>query len=195
MRIPDMNGGTSSRACLSRDLDYTQGIKLGFAGAYPSNHHSTSREMKKPIVILLALLVLLGTGCSSTKFKREWKKTPTALTDPQGMEGRWEGSWLSGHNGHKGKLRCIVTKQDDGSHDFYFYATFWKLFSGAYTSRFDVKENDGTYSFSGSHQMPKLYGGLYTYEGTATDTDFDATYKCRIDHGTFTMKRYQPEND
>ncbi len=149
--------------------------------------------MKPRFAHLLTLLILIAisSGCSSTRFKREWKK-PIA-TAQQGMEGRWEGTWLSGKNGHTGKLRCIVEKEENGGHNFHFYATYWKFFSGAYETSFQVQGEESPFSFEGTHQLPKLFGGVYSYTGTATDTDFTATYECRIDHGTFNMTRVQAD--
>jgi hypothetical protein len=40
--------------------------------------------------------------------------------------------------------------------------------------------------------MPSWAGGLYTYQGQLSPTNFNATYKCAIDHGTFTLSRPLP---
>lgn len=132
------------------------------------------------------LLVLFGSGCG-TLYNRHWQ---AASEQPlEGIEGRWEGRWLSDKNGHNGKLRCVVTHVDGNEYEFHYWATFWKIFSAAYRVEFEVVEENDRYIFSGEKNLGWIVGGVYTYEGEATDRNFAATYKCRIDHGAFHMAR------
>ena len=49
--------------------------------------------------VLAALLVL--SGCST--FNRDWKAAATATAPTNSIAGRWEGKWVSDHNGHNGR--------------------------------------------------------------------------------------------
>lgn len=135
----------------------------------------------------LSVLVLsLLTSCGS-EFRSAWKRAGTT----QGVEGRWEGTWLSAANGHHGTLRCAVSgPKGQENHQFFYRATWKSILSGSYKAIHQVqKKKDGTYVFKGDHQMPDWAGGKYHYEGTIKGDDFNACYECEIDRGTFTMKR------
>lgn len=137
----------------------------------------------------LLLISCLLASCS-TAFKREWK---TALKEgpKPGIEGAWQGTWLSAANGHHGNLRCVVgpAKNAQGDHEFHYHATWASLIGGAYRAIHNVKAGKGSSTFSGSHDMPKWAGGRYTYAGTVKGDSFNACYQCAKDRGTFQMKR------
>jgi hypothetical protein len=146
---------------------------------------------------LSALVLSLLTSCGS-EFRSAWKKAGTT----QGVEGRWEGTWLSAANGHHGTLRCVVGEPDcyqcisgpvpKGAKPMqFFYRATWKsILSGSYKAVHQVQpKKDGSYVLKGDHQMPDWAGGKYHYEGTIKGDEFQACYECEIDRGTFTMKR------
>ncbi len=139
----------------------------------------------------MAAAVLLLTGCS-TGFHRQWNSPPaltSAQSAPTHIAGRWEGSWLSGKNGHHGKLRCVVTPKGDDTYEFYYWATYWKLFRASYKIDAKVAAANGTWTLSGERDLGRLFGGAYRHEGEAKDGKLNATYECRIDHGTFEMTK------
>lgn len=148
-------------------------------------------------LFLPAFVLLLLSSCGS-EFRSAWKKADTT----SGMEGKWEGTWLSTVNGHNGKLRCVVGEPDcyqcisgpvpKGAKpmQFFYHATWKSILSGSYKSMHIVqKQKDGTYVFKGDHKMPDWAGGKYHYEGTIKGDDFNACYECAKDRGTYTMKR------
>lgn len=142
------------------------------------------------LLFLLGLSVLLSS--CSLSFKREWKAALRAPTN-QGIEGAWEGIWQSESNGHHGRLRSVVgpAKNKDGDHAFHYHATWAGILSGAYRvdHRVATAPTTGHLQFQGQHQMPSWAGGLYTYQGTVKGDDFNATYECALDKGSFRMKR------
>ena len=141
--------------------------------------------------LALALAALCLSGCS-TRFNRQWS-APTVTTAsqslPKSLSGRWEGSWLSGKNGHRGKLRCIITPLENNEYEFYYWATYWKLFRASYKINAQATEVDGKSQISGERDLGRLFGGVYTHTGEAADSAISATYKCRIDHGTFELSK------
>ncbi len=122
-------------------------------------------------------------------FRSEWKKAPVT----SGVEGKWQGTWLSDENGHHGELRCVVAapiSRKLAVQKFFYHATWKTILSGSYEAMHTVqKQKDGTYTFKGEHKMPDWAGGLYHYEGTIKGDEFKANYKCAMDHGTYVMKR------
>ena len=134
------------------------------------------------------LLVMLTTGCST--FNREWK-TAAAHPPPAGdISGRWEGLWLSGKNGHNGRLRCLVTKLDDIHYRARYKATYWKLLRFGYAVTMSVeKSSHDNFKAAGEADLGWWGGGVYRYEGQITPDKFFSTYKSGHDHGTFQMKR------
>ena len=131
-------------------------------------------------------LVFIGAGCGS--FNREWRKAGRNPAASSGLEGRWEGEWISNVNRHHGRLRCIIKK--DG--DLYwarFHAKYRKLLSFGYTVGLKTEPTEAGCKFRGEADLGALAGGVYRYEGQADATNFFSTYFCKYDHGTFQMRR------
>ena len=129
---------------------------------------------------------MAAAGCSS--FHKEWK-TAARRSPTGGIEGRWDGSWRSESNGHKGRLRCLIRKVDDVNYAARFRANYWKIFTFGYTVPLAVRGEPGVFKFSGQADLGKLAGGVYHYEGEATSDRFLSTYICARDRGVFEMKR------
>jgi len=145
--------------------------------------------MKAVGSISLLLFVLLGAGCST--FKRDWNRAATADATHQReqiLPGRWDGNWKSDVNGHHGRLRCIV----NGAGTNYvarFHANYWKIFSFTYSVPLRAELQKDNCHFSGQANLGWFAGGIYSYEGSASRSEFNATYHCKYDHGTFQMSR------
>lgn len=148
------------------------------------------QALRKGLVRVVALAALLGfSGCST--FNRDWKAAATAPTPANSIEGRWEGKWLSDHNGHSGRLRALIRKLDNGQYETRFHAKYGGILSFGMQVNFDVKPAGGLWQFSGEENLGKSYG-VYRYEGKASATNFFSTYKASFDHGTFQMSRPKP---
>lgn len=138
--------------------------------------------------VLGAAIVILGlSSCSS--FHSDWRKTAATPAPATGMEGRWQGSWVSGVNGHHGRLRCLVSRLDGGQYQARFHAKYRKILSFGYTVSLAVEEHNGLFKFRGEADLGRLAGGKYQYEGTATATNYSSTYRSKYDQGTFQMVR------
>lgn len=138
---------------------------------------------------ILALLLL----CGCSRFNRAWNQAGRNPTPPDSIEGRWEGRWLSDHNGHTGKLRCVLTRTSDSTNTYtaHFRATYWKIFRYSYKAEFPFESQHGVWHFTGSENLGWLAGGVYDYEGLVSSTNFHSTYRSKYDHGTFEMSRPQ----
>jgi hypothetical protein len=137
-------------------------------------------------IAVMPALVLIGVGCSS--FNGEWRKTGKNPAASSGLEGRWEGEWISDVNRHHGRLRCIVNKEGN-VYRARFHAKYHKILSFAYTVPLKAEPTEGGYQFRGEADLGSLAGGIYHYEGHANATTFFSTYSCKYDHGTFQMQR------
>ena len=158
------------------------------AAAVAFVQHPTT--MKSALLLRLAIGLILMPVLPSCgfAFRSAWKKAPVT----SGVEGKWEGTWLSDASGHHGALRCVVdcSKGKPGDHEFFYHATWKSILSGSYKSIHTVKkQKDGSFVFKGEHKMPDWAGGLYHYEGTIKGDEFKADYRCSMDNGTYTMKR------
>jgi hypothetical protein len=138
-------------------------------------------------LVLLVLTAVLLCGCST--FNRDWKKAARQPVPAGSIEGRWDGKWLSGVNGHTGRLRCLLTRGDDRRYQARFRATYWKVFRYSYAVSLRFEPREGEWHFTGDEDLGKLAGGIYHYEGRATATDFFSTYQSKYDHGTFQLQR------
>lgn len=141
---------------------------------------------KLGLIVLLPLVVLVGVSCSS--FNREWRKTGKNPVAAKGLEGRWEGEWISDVNGHHGKLRCIIVNEGD-VYRARFHAKYQKILSFGYTVPLKAEMTANGFKFQGEADLGALAGGLYKYEGQADAANFFSTYSCKYDHGTFQMQR------
>lgn len=138
-------------------------------------------------MLLTGGLLCLAAGCST--FNHAWRKAEHQPTSPHSIEGRWEGRWLSDANGHKGRLRCLMSRQPDGDYAARFRASYLGFLRFGYTVRLKVETRDGVWHFRGEENLGKLAGGVYEYAGQASATNFHSTYRSRYDHGTFEMHR------
>ena len=140
--------------------------------------------------LLACAVAVCCVGCASVG--GEWKlaaKEPPATED---ISGAWEGTWLSKKSGHKGKLRCLMTKKSDSEYEAYFHASFWKLFAARYRVMLQATQTaENEFRLEGTAEIGGLASGEYTYRGVATPTRYSATYQAEKDHGTFEMQRVQ----
>ncbi|NBR84650.1 MAG: hypothetical protein EB141_08090 [Verrucomicrobia bacterium] len=135
-------------------------------------------------VALLALVVF--SGCST--FNRDWQAAAARPTPMDSIEGRWEGRWLSDHNGHNGSLRALVRRLDNGQFETRYHATYEGVLSFGMQMNLTLVPTNGGWAFSGAENLGRFYG-VYRYEGRASATNFYSTYKASVDHGTFQMTR------
>lgn len=136
---------------------------------------------------LAILLIVLFSGCST--FNRDWQRAASNASLTNDIEGRWDGTWKSDANGHRGRLRCLMSKLDARKYEARFHAKYRKVFSFGYTIAMEVQPTNGVFKFTGDADIGKLAGGKYYYEGSASPTNFFSTYSSKYDHGTFQMKR------
>ncbi|MBM3877608.1 MAG: hypothetical protein FJ386_12980 [Verrucomicrobia bacterium] len=137
--------------------------------------------------LFLLCLTLTAAGCST--FDRDWKLFAGITPAPGSVEGRWEGRWKSDHNGHNGKLRCVMLRTGTNTYTAKFHAKYQGILSFGYTVPLEMREESGRFQFTGHADLGALAGGLYTYEGHATTTNFFSTYRCPSDWGTFRLER------
>ena len=140
--------------------------------------------------LMLCGVVLSCVGCASVG--REWKQAAKEIPPAQDISGAWQGTWESKQSGHKGKLRCLMTKESDTEYEAYFHASFWRIFGARYRVMLQATPaEDNQVHLEGKAELSGLAGGEYTYLGVATPTHFSATYKSENDHGIFEMERVE----
>ncbi|HEY9170998.1 MAG TPA: hypothetical protein VI136_01805 [Verrucomicrobiae bacterium] len=133
--------------------------------------------------------VLLCATCGCSTFNRAWREAEHQPAGAHSLAGRWEGRWLSEVNGHRGKLRCVISHRADGECAAWFRASYLTVLRFGYTVKLRVEHRDGAWHFVGEEDLGKLAGGVYRYAGWATHTEFHATYDSASDRGTFEMRR------
>lgn len=155
----------------------------------PGSESSAYRRLRlKWFTAWAALLpLLLLCGCSS--FNRDWRKAAHQPVAPDAIEGRWEGSWISDVNGHSGKLRCLLTREEADRYRAHFRATYWKVLRFSYAVPLEFHAHDTGWEFNGEANLGKLAGGVYYYEGRASLTNLHSTYHSKYDHGRFELHR------
>jgi len=141
----------------------------------------------------LLLAMLVGTGCSS--FNRAWRAAEQQPVPPDGLAGRWAGTWRSEPTGHQDELRAIITPASNGVYSARFHARYRKgifRFSFGYTLPLQAERQGELVRFRGEADLGWLAGGVYRCDGSASGTNFSSTYHSKYDHGVFEMKRPAP---
>ncbi|MFZ4594033.1 MAG: hypothetical protein ACOYOF_07240 [Verrucomicrobiaceae bacterium] len=136
------------------------------------------------------LLLLLATVCLSScgsAFRQEWNAAKAKPIPAGSIAGAWEGSWRSEVNGHQGKLRCVVPATATSTREFYYHATWAKIFSGSMKATHVLQSQAQGVKFTAQHDLGSL--GQFTAQGTITGQMFSARYHAAGDHGVFEMQR------
>jgi len=133
--------------------------------------------------------MLFLSGCA---FNREWYSACEYAYPEHEMAGCWEGHWHSDRSGRSGSLRAIVTRQGEGEYIAHFHATCFRMLPAEFELPLLVTDAGLVYSFEGEASRGLLPSRVYTYRGTATSSDFQATYQAECgDVGTLTMRKVQ----
>jgi hypothetical protein len=138
----------------------------------------------------LGIGVLLFVAGCGTAFDRDWENAPKSES---GLEGAWNGTWLSDANGHTGSLRCIITRREDRGYDGRYFATYgWFLFWFGFEMTIPttaVADGPAWLLRGGAVLDSCVGGGLYEYEARIENDEYVASYRSNFDHGIFKMKR------
>jgi hypothetical protein len=111
---------------------------------------------------------------------------PVFATD---LSGHWQGNWSSDSTGHRGPLRCTLTRLDETTYQADFSGRFFKLIPFRYSVVLTVTSDDGhTVHLSGSHVLGRRLG-TFTYTAQATCDEFVANYESCKDCGQFILSR------
>ena len=132
------------------------------------------------------LLAPLTANCAD--FRDHWNQA--GASSPEGVEGRWEGDWVSAQSGRRGPLKCLIEVTNERRWHGRFRAGYAKVLRACYASDFHVARLDGDrWTFSGRSDLGALAGGPYEYSGEATLEAFTCRYTSAYDHGEFRLHR------
>lgn len=135
---------------------------------------------------VLAMGLIAVAGCQS--YSHQWKEAAARISNDS-FEGCWEGSWLSDHNGHSGRLRCILSRDTNAVYQANFQAKYAKTLTFHYVASLQTIREGDKISFNGEAHLAWWAGGLYRYVGQADGTSFFCTYSNRYDFGTFSLTK------
>ena len=135
-------------------------------------------------------MLLVATGCCT--FERDWQAAQVYTAADDHLAGCWEGSWLSGTNGHTGSLRAIITREGEDQYFARYKATYLGFIPFQWEMPMSITPDENRVQFEGSADLGWLAGGVYTYAGLADGENFNASYCSPKDHGGFQMRRLQP---
>lgn len=143
--------------------------------------------MARKISHLLAALVN-----NASDFKHRWSRQTPAPSTANGLQGRWQGEWISEENGHRGALRCLLVRSPSGEYEAAFHAVYATILRVAYKVPLHGQWSAGKLKLAGDADLGSLAGGVYSYQGEADEKDFICAYRCKYDHGAFRMKPAPP---
>jgi hypothetical protein len=176
------------RLCL--DLVFIGGrlFQFEFSNS-PSPAHLFAMGMVRAISHVLAALVN-----NATDFKQRWSQRAPPPAASNGLQGRWQGEWVSEANGHRGALRCLLARGETGDYSATFHAIYAAILRVCYTVPLRGQWGEGRLKLAGDHDLGPLAGGIYHYEGEANEREFICLYSCKYDHGSFRLKPV-PQNE
>ncbi len=141
-----------------------------------------------PIAILVLLVASL---CQCSTYQSAWREAAAKPVQSSGLEGAYEGKWVSEATGHEGKLRCVISKPEDAAantYDFHYWAK-WGLLSGDFKTPQTVTRIGNIWHTSGAMDLGSL-GGVYEQEAMVADGNFESQYtSSKGDRGTMSMTR------
>jgi len=144
--------------------------------------------------LLPTFCLCLLISCGGRNFDNSWQRSNKKynIGGKYAVTGPWEGTWLSDSNGHKGKLRCIITplggSQESGSYLFRYWATWAGPLQGGFDAEFDIEKMGSQYHVQGTQDLGTF--GSFQHEGVIQGENFEATYRSSTgDHGTFNLHR------
>jgi hypothetical protein len=103
------------------------------------------------------------------------------------LSGCWSGYWQDCRHG--GPLHAGFCKCDDSHYRVTFTGRFFKILPFRYTVTLNVTKQEANKVYlAGESYLGRLFG-TFTYDGWATDCDFEANYSsCRY-QGQFILRR------
>ena len=122
-------------------------------------------------------------------FQRAWRAYMPAPDAMQTIQGRWQGEWVSEDTGHRGELKCLLSRISADQLDATFLATFGRFLRVGYGVQLSATATGESLRLKGESDLGMLAGGVYEYEGEVNLTEFKCSYRCKYDHGIFRMKR------
>lgn len=129
---------------------------------------------------------LAAVFSGSAAFRKAWKSSACRT---EGIEGRWQGEWVSEVNGHHGELKGVLSKAGAEQYRAVFHATYSKFLRVSYAVNLIGQQENGGVELEGEADLGRLAGGVYHYAGKATLDEFNCRYECRYDRGRFQMQR------
>lgn len=132
--------------------------------------------------------VLAAVFNNAWDFNRRWQLPAAPPSAANELQGRWAGEWVSEANGHRGALRCILSKIDSGGYEVVFYAKYCGGLRVCYSLRLQGQKTGDRLLLNGEMDLGRLAGGVYTYKGEANEKEFNCAYRCKYDHGAFHLK-------
>ncbi|HEY3861220.1 MAG TPA: hypothetical protein VGO59_04965 [Verrucomicrobiae bacterium] len=125
---------------------------------------------------------------NASDFKRRWNEPSPPPTAENGLQGRWQGEWISEANGHHGALRCLLARGASGDYKATFHAVYASILRVCYTVPLHGEWSGGKIKLEGEADLGSLAGGIYHYEGEAGEQELVCAYRCKYDRGTFRLK-------
>ena len=151
-------------------------------------HHVSGR--RAPGTLLLVTTLVGAVGCSG--FERAWKEVADAVPASDPVTGRWQGRWYSETAEHGDRLRCIITRREDGTYDAWFHAYYMKVLAGEYHAALVLTDHGSHAQLTAEADLGWLAGGVYRQAGRIQDGRYTTRYWSKKDRGTFAMQQLVP---
>ena len=200
-RFEDREVGNQSLTPGSRDWFLQQDSVWDSAPARPIDRVGSMKAWLQPFVevvqmkfrslslLMTAIVLVVALSSCGTSFRSDWNAARAKDYRAGGIEGAWEGFWLSAVNGHAGKLWCVIKEGSSNERTFDYRATWKRILSAGFSAKHQLVRKGSATSFTVDHPIGSL--GTFHAEGTITADKFSACYEAAGDRGTFELRRPQ----
>jgi hypothetical protein len=153
------------------------------------------REAKFVLFFRALKHALAALTTNGRHFQQAWSRARQHPDRPDQFGSGWEGEWISEENGHRGPLRCVLTRLDSARYEAQFHAVYARVLRVCYSVVLAAQPSGERIRLQGETDLGCLAGGVYQYEGDMDASHLVCRYRCRYDHGTFNLKACQPDED
>lgn len=121
------------------------------------------------------------------RFKTEW--TRFAARNSQGIQGCWQGTWVSSDRGKSWPVKCIFTRIAPGTYIATFSRRYFDLLPVSHELQLRVVEGKEKYELEGAADLGKWSGGVHHFQGIGSRHSISCQFHSPKDNGELRLSR------
>ena len=123
----------------------------------------------------------------SKRFEVDWDRFQGR--SKQGIQGCWNGKWISSEKRKEWPLKCIMTRIAPGTYLASFSRQVGEFFSVGYEIQLSVLEERERFQIEGAADFGRFSGGVHHLKGSGTVSSVECEYRSARDNGKIKLAR------